>query len=553
MKRQKQILFTLNLSGAVICLTLFLYLITKQNLFPEWYIALASVAYVANVWLLYKGHVYTAIISSIIVSVILLFLFDTGVRRDVLGIYVYYFPLLLFSYTVTRHEQFAERVFLFSLILSCILLVNFTNLSPQLSLFLYAEETAYILRGANVALALAISMFVVRMVINTNAKMERQLRDAKDAAEWASNEKTRFLSIMSHEVRTPANAIVGISYLLREKEIPADIKRDINVLHYSAQNLKAIIDNILYFNKLDAKEVIIESRPFDIRKFCRNAVDSFVLEAAKKNIELHFDFDDRIPQYLSGDHEKLAQVMNNLLSNAIKFTGKGHIHFWVKMNYMDDKSCFLMFKFADTGIGIAEERIPEVFNVFNQLNSKITRRHDGMGLGLSISRQLLELMGSNLKVDSKEGEGSNFYFEVKLDMTNEEKDEEQKFVETHDLGGKRILLVEDNKLNVLVAKKILNAMHAKVDVAKDGAEALRMHTDREYDLLLMDLHMPVMDGFEATRIIRMQDKKTPIVAFSADAFADARRKATEAGMNDFISKPFDPGMLYEKIKENLVA
>jgi CheY-like chemotaxis protein len=136
-------------------------------------------------------------------------------------------------------------------------------------------------------------------------------------------------------------------------------------------------------------------------------------------------------------------------------------------------------------------------------------------------------------------------------MTSEEKDEEQKFVETHDLGGRHILLVEDNKLNVLVAKKILNAMQANVDVAKDGAEGLRMHTAKKYDLILMDLHMPVMDGFEATRIIREKDKTTPIIAFSADAFADARRKAEEAGMNDFISKPFDPGMLFEKIRTNI--
>jgi CheY-like chemotaxis protein len=220
------------------------------------------------------------------------------------------------------------------------------------------------------------------------------------------------------------------------------------------------------------------------------------------------------------------------------------------MNHMDEKNCYLLFKLADTGVGIDEENMKVVFQAFSQMGNDITRNTDGLGLGLSIAQKLLKLLGSKIQVESEKGVGTTFHFDLKFELTTTIKDAEQRYIETHNLNGLRVLLVEDNKLNVLVAKKILTSMNAVVEIAKNGEEGVRYATNKTYDIILMDIHMPVMDGYEATRQIRKMGSTIPILAFSADAFDEARRLAVESGMNDFISKPFDPVTLYEKIIAN---
>jgi hypothetical protein len=191
-----------------------------------------------------------------------------------------------------------------------------------------------------------------------------------------------------------------------------------------------------------------------------------------------------------------------------------------------------------------------VFQAFSQIGNDITRNTDGLGLGLSIAQKLLKLLGSKIHVESEKGVGTTFHFDLQFELTTTVKDAEQRYIETHNLNGLKVLLVEDNKLNVLVAKKILTAMNAVVEIAKNGEEGVRYAMNKTYDIILMDIHMPVMDGYEATRQIRKMGNTVPILAFSADAFDEARRLAAEAGMNDFISKPFDPVTLYEKIVAN---
>ncbi|MBN9484628.1 MAG: hypothetical protein BGO70_04350 [Bacteroidetes bacterium 43-93] len=549
MFRQKRILLFLNLSAGIVCLLFCITLFIVGVYLPALILGAGSICFFINSLIAYKEETGIAAGIAIVISDLLLMLFDTGIINERQNTYMYYVPILLLTYVVTRYDERGKRLLMLLFTVACLLAINCTDLTPKLLANFHMPGLEGVFKVANSIIAVLQSIAVIRIVTKVNHNMEEQLVAAKDVAERSSQERMHFLSIMSHELRTPANAVVGLSHLMLEKEIPETIRRDVSLLHYSAQTLKSIVDNILYFNQLEDKEIVIEKKPLDIRKFCRNALDSFVLEAAKKEIDLHFDFDDRIPQYLLGDYDKLLLVINNLLNNAIKFTKKGSIHFWVKVSHMDDNACYVMFKLADTGVGIEAARLKEIFNVFSQINSKITRSYDGMGLGLAISSKLVTMMGGAIRVDSEEGQGSNFYFELKMDKTNEIKDEEQKFVETHDLAGIKILLVEDNKLNVLVAKKILNAMHAEVDVAADGLEGLKVFASKKYDVVLMDLHMPHMDGFETSRRIRMDDSKTPIIAFSADAFEDARNKAKESGMNDFISKPFDPEVLYSKIRQ----
>ncbi|OSZ79225.1 hypothetical protein CAP35_13495 [Chitinophagaceae bacterium IBVUCB1] len=555
MKKSKQgrILLHLNIIAVLVCISFFAYIHayigSKESAV---YFAVAALAYCSNLYLLQKKKVNTVAVMSVVYSDLLVLLFDSGFVNNYNNSVVLYIPLLLFGYVVTKYEDKWLRTFTVSFTFACLLVINFTDLTPKLGkAFQEDEATAIAMQIFNIVIAIICSLLLVRTIARHNYYMEHALADAKETAEQSLQEKNRFLSIMSHEIRTPANAILGMTHLLKEKGVPDTILRDVQLLHYSSQHLKSLIDNVLYYNNLEMGKVEAEMRPFDIRKLCHNAIDSFVLEAAKKNIELHFDFDDRIPQFVLGDYEKLILVLHNLLSNAIKFTKKGEVFLWVKMNHMDAANCFVLFKVADTGVGIEQEQLTGIFNVFNQLDSKITRSHDGMGLGLSISQKLLQLMQSNLRVNSEEGIGTTFYFEVGLGTTNEVKDDEQRFIETHGLSTIKVLLVEDNKLNILVAKKILENMQAIVTVAKNGQEAVNLLAANSYDVVLMDLHMPVMDGFEATKYIRQTDTSTPIIAFTADAYEEARQKAKDAGMNDFITKPFDPVLLYNKIITNL--
>lgn len=551
--KQSRILLHLNIIAVLISITFFsyIYYIVDKDAHAI-YFALAALAFGFNLYLISKNRIKSVGILSILYSDMLVLIFDAGYRDNHNNAVVMYLPLLMFSYVVTEYKDKALRAIVIGFTLLCLVLVNFTELTPRLGMAYYSGESVLMaMRAFHLIVAIVCSLLLVRTVARNNYKMEEALADAKETAEQSLKEKNRFLSIMSHEIRTPANGILGMTHLLKEKGVPDALNRDVQILHYSAQQLKSLIDNVLYYNVLETGKVDIDERPFDIRKLCHNAVDSFVLEAAKKNIELRFDFDDRIPQFVLGDYEKLVLVLHNLLSNAIKFTKKGEVFLLVKMNHADDKKCYITFKVADTGIGISNERLQNIFDVFNQLDSSITRSYDGMGLGLAISKRLLKLMKTTLHVDSEVGVGATFFFEVALGLTTEIKDAEQRFIETHDLSGVKVLLVEDNKLNILVARKILENLKASVDIAKHGAEALDMMRNKQYDIVLMDLHMPIMDGYQATIKLREYDKETPVIAFTADAYDEARARAKEVGMNDFITKPFDPELLYTKIITNL--
>lgn len=551
-RRQGKVLLQLNVIAVLVCISFFLFqLLVFHSPADGAYFGLSAGAYTFNLWLIYNRHIRIASVFSVVVSDMLVFMFDTGIVNGHTGSAPLYIPLLLFAYVVTDYREKRERWLMVLITLGCLAIVNFTEWSPRLGANFENQHSSIPIPLFNSVVAIFCSILLVRTIIRQNYFMGVRLREAKEQAEKSLKEKTRFLSIMSHEIRTPANAVVGMSNVLMEKAMPEEIGKDIRVLNYSAQNLKTIIDNIIYYNKLELGKEDIVMLAFDVRKFCHNIVDSFALEASKKELKLNFDFDDRIPQYLVGDSDKLGQIITNLLSNAIKFTRSGDIFLWVKMNHIDETSCFLMFKLADTGVGIDEEKMKVVFDAFSQMESDITRSTDGMGLGLSIAQKLLKLLGSKIQVISEKGIGTTFQFDLQFELANNVKGAEQRYIETHNLNGAHILLVEDNKLNVLVAKKILNSMNAVVEVAKNGEEGVRFATTKPYDIILMDIHMPVMDGYEATRKIRQANVNVPIMAFTADAFEEARIKAREAGMNDFISKPFDPVLLYDKIVAGL--
>jgi len=382
-----------------------------------------------------------------------------------------------------------------------------------------------------------------------------QLILAKDEAERSSRAKAEFLSTMSHEIRTPMNGVIGmINILLMENPKPDQLD-NLNTLKFSAHNLLSLINDILDFNKIDAGKIDLEKIDFDLKEVVKNIKMGFEPAAKEKGISIDVVFEDNIPEVLFGDPTRTSQVLTNLVGNSIKFTEKGEVLIILSKRLRPGNQIEVTFRVKDTGIGISPEKLEHIFESFSQASSDTTRKFGGTGLGLAITKKLLELMGSRIQVKSKMGVGSEFSFRLVFDVSDKPK--VMKKVETEgvvfpSLKGYKILLVEDNLINIKIAKQILEKWDIEVDVAKDGREAINMFTPGKYHLVLMDLHLPEIDGYGATIEIRKKDSLIPIIALTAAALVQEKEKVFESGMNDFIAKPFKPHELYNKITFNVL-
>lgn len=391
--------------------------------------------------------------------------------------------------------------------------------------------------------------------ITDSKNFEEQLIQAKQDAEKALQAKEQFLSTMSHEIRTPMNAVIGITHLLLQEEPKDEQLENLNTLKFSSENLLALINDILDYNKIEAGKISFESVDFNLREFVNNVKQAFSYQAAEKGIELEFFVDQQVPDILIGDPVRLNQILTNLLGNAIKFTDKGFVVVKVKVH---DKTpangqVSLLFSVKDTGIGIAPDKISKIFERFTQADSDTTRRFGGTGLGLAITKYLIEHQGGEINLKSEVGKGSEFYFHLdfqlsKLKYLNGMIADNQGETPTG-LSNVTLLLVEDRKINRMVASKFLRRWGIEVDFAYNGLDAVEKVEQKQYDIILMDLLMPKMDGFDAARNIRKLKgyKKTPIIALSASTLSQEREKAFAVKMNDFVSKPFNPNELYHKI------
>jgi two-component system sensor histidine kinase/response regulator len=386
----------------------------------------------------------------------------------------------------------------------------------------------------------------------TDIKKAREaLIIAKENAEKSSRFKSEFLSIMSHEIRTPMNAVIGNTNLLLQDD-PAP--RQLEYLHnlrFSSNNLLELINDILDYNKIEAGKLELYKTPFNIHKMVQNILQSFKTKTDANGSGLLLDIDSKIPHTLIGDQLRLGQVLNNLLSNAVKFTQKGTVS--VVLKIVDDKPGKLTISFviSDTGIGIAKENIDKIFDPFTQEYHSTQSDYGGTGLGLAITKRLVELHNSTIKLASVVGKGTEFNFAIEFEKAEADEPEEivpvkVKQTETT-VKGMNILLVDDNKMNLLIANKFLKNWQANVTQASNGQLAVEQAMLNNFDLIIMDLQMPVMDGFEAAAKIKQTQPDIPIIALSADAMPETRMKAAQHGMNDYLTKPFVPEVLFEKI------
>ena len=384
----------------------------------------------------------------------------------------------------------------------------------------------------------------------TESKLfEKELLEAKEFAENAVKFKQQFLSNMSHEIRTPLNSILGFTNVLLKTKLGVEQKEFVQAIKTSGKTLNLLINDILDLAKVEAGKMTFEKRPFEMRESITSILHSFNLKIKEKNLELVKEYDSKIPSMLLGDSVRLNQIILNLMSNAVKFTHKGKIILNVKLLNEDDENVTIEFAITDSGIGIAANKIDSIFNVFEQAETGIANSYGGTGLGLAIVKQLIEAQGGSISLRSKIGEGSTFSFILSFRKTNLKSEEVVEILKLDsDIKDLRVLVAEDIALNQLLIKIILSDFGFEPEIVDNGKIAIEKLQTNTYDIILMDLQMPKMNGFEATDHIRKTMKsQIPIIALTADVSTADVSKCKEIGMNDYISKPIDEKLLYSKI------
>ena len=404
---------------------------------------------------------------------------------------------------------------------------------------------------------LSVSLFRNNQIkLKTNDLLQTkntELEQARDAAISAMEAKSNFLSTVTHELRTPLYAVTGLTHLLLE-ENPADHQKEhLKSLKFSGDYLLNFINDILQINKIDADKLEPLNIEFKLKKVIADVIDSLQQNAKENNTKVVLDYDDNIPMNLLGDPLKISQIFMNLVGNALKFTKNGQVTVSAKLKNKADDNISVQFEVADNGIGISEQQQKNIFDSFEQGSIQINREYGGTGLGLTIVKSLLGLFNSSINLKSELGKGSTFYFDLdlKVDEVSLEEVPFEMTVEDFEFEGLHVLVVEDNKINQVITKKMLAKKGITCDIANNGNEAIDAAKSNEYACILMDIHMPGISGTEATIQIRKFNPDIPIIALTAISMEDSLDEFYDAGCNAVVTKPFKPEVFYQKIGENI--
>jgi signal transduction histidine kinase/CheY-like chemotaxis protein len=454
-------------------------------------------------------------------------------------------PFVLFSF---RKEKLQLYIFCFVPFLFWLLLY-FTDFK----LFVDSElsnpkNTRNVVYHISITTTLLLVVFQLIYYSYVNAKANRDAHITKQKAIDASDAKSEFLSTMSHEIRTPLNAVIGLSHILGDNEPREDQIQNIEALNYSGKILLNLLNNVLDISKIQSSKIELDNIPVDLSEAVKQIKKVHESTCLQKGIIMNLEINDDIP-FVWLDIVRFNQVINNLVTNAIKFTNKGSVTLRIKKINQTEEYLDLLTEIIDTGIGIPESKHKSIWKAFTQASNTTNRLYGGTGLGLPIVKSIVEQMGSKVKIESKIGKGSRFFFQLNLKLASEEDLNKTKSKKAHNFRGKKVLLVEDNAINVMVAKQILEKVNLKVEVANNGLSAVNMVKETHFDIILMDIQMPIMDGYTASKEIRKFNKYIPIIALSASVFMEVKDSLEKSGMNGFIFKPFDPEDLLNKIEE----
>ncbi len=383
---------------------------------------------------------------------------------------------------------------------------------------------------------------------------EQELIKTREEALQLSKAKEMFLSVMSHEIRTPLNAVIGTTHILMDEDPSPAQKEHLDILQFSADNLLSLLNAILDFTKIETGNLILESADLQLRELVHHTLDSFKFKTRAEGVELVAHIDPRIPEVVKGDQTRLYQVLINLVGNAMKFTHRGEVRLDLGLMNQDEHTVGVRFTVSDTGIGIPQDKLQYIFEAYAQAQADTTRKYGGTGLGLAITKRLIELFGSEIVVESEEGKGSKFIFTVQFKSAGVSAALTPKSMEFRQFSS-NVLVVDDNDINRLLAKKVLIKWGIEPDFAENGEVALQKIQQHKYDLVLMDIHMPVMGGKEAALKIRQMEgtyyQQLPVIALTASMMSKELEDIENSGMNGFVQKPFSPQELYEKIEKFL--
>ncbi|MGB3142931.1 MAG: ATP-binding protein [Maribacter sp.] len=412
------------------------------------------------------------------------------------------------------------------------------------------------------AFLIIISLLAVTLYRNNQIKLKtndllqtknKELQIARDGAVQAMEAKTNFLSTVSHELRTPLYAVTGLTHLLLEENPQDHQKEHLKSLKFSGDYLLNFINDILHINKIDANKLEPLNMEFNLKKIMKEVINSLTQSAKANNTKLSLEYDSDIPGHLLSDPLKLSQIFMNLIGNSIKFTKGGEVRVITKLLKKKDENVTIHFEVKDNGIGISKEKQQSIFEGFEQGSIQINREYGGTGLGLTIVKSLLGLFGSEIHLESTLGEGSSFSFEIDMKSIDDLQDDITFEItpREYEFKGLHLLIVEDNKINQVITKKMLSKKEITSDIANNGTEAIQLAQSNHYDAILMDIHMPGISGEEATIEIRKFNQEIPIIALTAISLDDSLESFYAAGCNDVVTKPFKPDVFYQKIGENI--